>query len=325
LNFGKFKSVVDKKVQPAGSAKITTTVAVNNSIASKFGNKLMQAMVSDVSISGKKSIGSVAKSVKQSSASKVLSAANTEQQQPAVKVSKDKLPSLIDVGNFSNKRDNIEIRSDSQIQAISSSISPSVVIPDTKFEKPFSAQITQQQQSVSRIYSEESEIYSGGSDVVLQDSEKPFIFSIVEQDINNNRFPTSIAIIVRKLKSDRFRAVEYKIFKKNIFTEKSYKEVFSIRDTISASINQKYYETIFSSGISPFDVFVFVDEHIQEGCVYGYKLYLEYDGNVDASITQRSDVQQGVSDVSRQVVESLVGSDISNPVSVAASKGRKFF
>lgn len=160
---------------------------------------------------------------------------------------------------------------------------------------------------------EEGEMYVGPESMRLQAAEKPAILAIIEEDIQSNGVAGQVTLIIKKLTSERFRAIEYTIFKKNIFTDSSYDGGATLPGTsgLATSLSPRYTEAAIEAGFSLPNILTYTDPDIEAGRVYAYKVKVVYDGDIDAREEEREETEA--------MVTAIFGSDPTGPGGLGGS------
>lgn len=166
---------------------------------------------------------------------------------------------------------------------------------------------------------EEGEIFNGSEAMRLQSSEKPAVLAIIEEDIQPNGTPGQVTLIIKKLNSDRFRAIEYTIFKKSVFIDSGYDGGTVLPGTteLGTRLSPRYTEAAIEAGFSLPDIITWTDPDIEAGRVYAYKVKVVYDGDVEAEAESREEAEA--------MVEAIFGSDPSAPGGATPVSGETIF
>lgn len=153
---------------------------------------------------------------------------------------------------------------------------------------------------------EEGEEYHGPESMRLMAHEKPSILAVIEEDIRENGTPNHVTLLIKKLTSERYRAIEYTIFKKSIFIDSSYDggTVLPGTSEFGTSLSPRYTEAVAEAGFRLPDVISYTDSDIDAGRVYAYKVKVVYDGDTDKAAEEKEEAET--------MVTAIFGSDPSS-------------
>lgn len=110
--------------------------------------------------------------------------------------------------------------------------------------------------------------------VELKKWEKPRVVATIAENIRNG-YPSSNAVVFKKLTSNRAQVSRYTIYRKSVFKDKEFVKIAELTNE-QVSVAEKYIDTVKELGYNTKDVFVFVDNFIPINATYVYKIEVEW-------------------------------------------------
>lgn len=249
---------------------------------------------------------------------------------------------IISTGNVKKKPVTIKLTEDGLIELASSKIAQEKSKDKTEEDIKKEIQTTREETVESeaeagRVITEETEdstvsfaltdtentrkdIFLGPEELELQESQKPKILAMFEEDSDKNGKPDILNLVIRRLSSNdkvNIRVIGYDIYRKSVLEEDRFKKIQTVLPS-DLSVPFMYRDSLSDMGLEKEEVFMFSDKSIETGKIYAYKVITKYDN--DPKIVFETDQYKSLKDQITEKVSRVKNVKIGNESLVASVK-----